>query len=142
MQTTEKKTYKGSSTWCNFTPQHFTDPFSHPQTLQAAHHTKYKMAQTMLLTSGVSANQFLRNKNPLAQPKVHHFFLSGNSHVVLPSRRPSLVPLAIFKPKTKAAPKKVEKVKPKVEDGIFGTSGGIGFTKQNELFVGRVAMIE
>ena len=32
-------------------------------------------------------------------------------------------------------------MKPKVEDGIFGTSGGIGFTKQNELFVGRVAMI-
>lgn len=31
--------------------------------------------------------------------------------------------------------------KPKVEDGIFGTSGGIGFTKENELFVGRVAMI-
>lgn len=35
----------------------------------------------------------------------------------------------------------MEKAKPKVEDGIFGTSGGIGFTKQNELFVGRVAMI-
>ncbi|KAI3460573.1 hypothetical protein Pfo_017236 [Paulownia fortunei] len=35
----------------------------------------------------------------------------------------------------------VVKEKPKVEDGIFGTSGGIGFTKQNELFVGRVAMI-
>ncbi|CAN7029933.1 hypothetical protein IGI04_029958 [Brassica rapa subsp. trilocularis] len=99
------------------------------------------MAQTMLLTSGISANHFLRNKNPLAQPKVHHLFLSGNSPVTLPSRRPSLVPLAIFKPKTKAAPKKAEKVKPKVEDGIFGTSGGIGFTKQNELFVGRVAMI-
>lgn len=33
------------------------------------------------------------------------------------------------------------KEKQKVEDGIFGTSGGIGFTKQNELFVGRVAMI-
>ncbi|ESQ31009.1 hypothetical protein EUTSA_v10011718mg [Eutrema salsugineum] len=99
------------------------------------------MAQTMMLTSGVSANQFLRNKNPLAQPKVHHLFLSGNSPVVIPSRRQSLVPLALFKPKTKAAPKKVEKVKPKVEDGIFGTSGGIGFTKANELFVGRVAMI-
>lgn len=28
-----------------------------------------------------------------------------------------------------------------MEDGIFGTSGGIGFSKQNELFVGRVAMI-
>ncbi|OIW14498.1 hypothetical protein TanjilG_12091 [Lupinus angustifolius] len=36
---------------------------------------------------------------------------------------------------------KVEKPKPKVEDGVFGTSGGIGFIKQNELFVGRVAMI-
>lgn len=35
----------------------------------------------------------------------------------------------------------VVKEKSKVEDGIFGTSGGIGFTKQNELFVGRVAMI-
>jgi len=35
----------------------------------------------------------------------------------------------------------VENPKPKVEDGIFGTSGGIGFTKENELFVGRVAMI-
>jgi hypothetical protein len=33
------------------------------------------------------------------------------------------------------------KPKPKVEDGIFGTSGGIGFTKENELFVGRVAML-
>lgn len=33
------------------------------------------------------------------------------------------------------------KEKTKVEDGIFGTSGGIGFTKENELFVGRVAMI-
>lgn len=31
--------------------------------------------------------------------------------------------------------------KGKTEDGIFGTSGGIGFTKQNELFVGRVAML-
>jgi len=32
--------------------------------------------------------------------------------------------------------------KPRVRggtDGIFGTSGGIGFTKENELFVGRVA---
>ncbi|CAI5458991.1 unnamed protein product [Closterium sp. Yama58-4] len=27
------------------------------------------------------------------------------------------------------------------EDGIFGTSGGFGFTKANELFVGRVAML-
>lgn len=27
------------------------------------------------------------------------------------------------------------------DDGLFGTSGGIGFTKQNELFVGRMAML-
>ncbi|CAD6338011.1 unnamed protein product [Miscanthus lutarioriparius] len=33
------------------------------------------------------------------------------------------------------------KPNPKVEDGILGTSGGIGFTKENELFVGRVAML-
>lgn len=50
-------------------------------------------------------------------------------------------PLAIFKSKTKAPSKKIEKEEQKVENGIFGTSGGIGFTKQNELFVGRVAMI-
>ncbi|VVB11641.1 unnamed protein product [Arabis nemorensis] len=100
------------------------------------------MAQTMLLTSGVSAGQFLRNKSPLAQPKVQHLFLSGNSSAVLPTRRPSsLVPLALFKSKPKAAPSKKSKSKSNVEDGIFGTSGGIGFTKQNELFVGRVAMI-
>ncbi|CAI5513124.1 unnamed protein product [Closterium sp. Naga37s-1] len=29
----------------------------------------------------------------------------------------------------------------RTEDGIFGTSGGFGFTKANELFVGRVAML-
>jgi len=33
------------------------------------------------------------------------------------------------------------KPKPKVEDAIFGSSGGFGFTKVNELFVGRVAML-
>jgi photosystem II protein len=45
-----------------------------------------------------------------------------------------VVQVAEVKPKAKAK-------KPRTEDGIFGTSGGIGFTKQNELFVGRVAMI-
>ncbi|MDG6100277.1 hypothetical protein EXU34_22760, partial [Alteromonas sp. ZYF713] len=57
-------------------------------------------------------------------------------------RLPFTSPVALFKPKTKAPVKKAAPApKPKVEDGIFGTSGGIGFTKQNELFVGRVAMI-
>lgn len=48
---------------------------------------------------------------------------------------------ALFKSaKKETSPKKGGK-KPATEDGIFGTSGGIGFTKQNELFVGRVAML-
>ena len=53
---------------------------------------------------------------------------------------PSLKVNAIFGTKKAAAPVKVAK-KEKVEDGIFGTSGGFGFTKQNELFVGRMAML-
>ncbi|CAA0818499.1 Photosystem II 22 kDa protein- chloroplastic [Striga hermonthica] len=80
------------------------------------------MAQTMMLLSPFS--QFVlppRNCNRV-------FSYSNKSTIV-----------ALFKSKPKATP--VKKEKPKVEDGIFGTSGGIGFTKQNELFVGRVAMI-
>ncbi|CAM6123253.1 unnamed protein product [Calypogeia fissa] len=46
--------------------------------------------------------------------------------------------LALFPKKVVAGKKKASSG---TEDGIFGTSGGIGFTKQNELFVGRVAMI-
>ena len=44
--------------------------------------------------------------------------------------------MAVFKSPTN------KQQKPRVRggtDGIFGTSGGIGFTKENELFVGRVA---
>ncbi|GER38733.1 photosystem II 22 kDa protein [Striga asiatica] len=85
------------------------------------------MAQTMLLNP---FSQFVlppRNCNRV-------FSYSNKSTIV-----------ALFKSKPKVPPKKlatpVKKEKPKVEDGIFGTSGGIGFTKQNELFVGRVAMI-
>ncbi|CAI5975808.1 unnamed protein product [Closterium sp. NIES-64] len=42
-----------------------------------------------------------------------------------------------------AVPAKTAPVKKQLrtEDGIFGTSGGFGFTKANELFVGRVAML-
>ncbi|GJP32630.1 hypothetical protein CLOM_g17241 [Closterium sp. NIES-68] len=44
--------------------------------------------------------------------------------------------------KTAAAPAKTTSSKKlRTEDGIFGTSGGFGFTKANELFVGRVAML-
>eukprot|EP00475_Leptophrys_vorax_P030372 TRINITY_DN45446_c0_g1_i6.p2 TRINITY_DN45446_c0_g1~~TRINITY_DN45446_c0_g1_i6.p2 ORF type:complete len:254 (-),score=26.51 TRINITY_DN45446_c0_g1_i6:136-897(-) len=45
--------------------------------------------------------------------------------------------------KTAAAAKPAAKgaFKLRTEDGIFGTSGGFGFTKENELFVGRMAML-
>ncbi|KAK9072714.1 hypothetical protein SSX86_009149 [Deinandra increscens subsp. villosa] len=99
------------------------------------------MAQTMLLTSNtiVSSQPLLQSLRP-----------RPFSNLVLPSSIPNSSsksatfssPVALFKPRTKAPAKKVEPPpKLKVEDGIFGTSGGIGFTKQNELFVGRVAMI-
>ena len=59
-------------------------------------------------------------------------------------RAVSVKTVALFgRSKTKAAPARKAEPKPKfkTEDGIFGTSGGIGFTKENELFVGRVAML-
>ncbi|KAL6651672.1 hypothetical protein ACP70R_010597 [Stipagrostis hirtigluma subsp. patula] len=76
---------------------------------------------------------------------VPHLSSSGSS------RRRSWSIVAVFKSRTsKAAPPvsknmkrkgQEEKARSRVEDGIFGTSGGIGFTKENELFVGRVAML-
>ncbi|KAJ0954086.1 putative chlorophyll A-B binding protein [Helianthus annuus] len=98
------------------------------------------MAQTMLLTSNtiISDQPLLRSLRP--KPFSHRVLAPG----LLPNSSTTfLSPVALFKPKTKAAPKKAVTPPPKlkVEDGIFGTSGGIGFTKQNELFVGRVAML-
>eukprot|EP00262_Sarcandra_glabra_P015945 TRINITY_DN5032_c2_g2_i2.p2 TRINITY_DN5032_c2_g2~~TRINITY_DN5032_c2_g2_i2.p2 ORF type:complete len:274 (-),score=45.31 TRINITY_DN5032_c2_g2_i2:304-1125(-) len=109
------------------------------------------MAQSMLMSS-VAGHVDLK-REPLLQFQIQrlrptpfsHLILSPSTHQQHPSSSSSssFTPtLALFKAKTKAPPpKKVEKAKPKVEDGIFGTSGGIGFTKQNELFVGRVAML-
>ncbi|KAJ1388112.1 Chlorophyll A-B binding protein [Sesbania bispinosa] len=106
------------------------------------------MAQTMLLMSSVSSSYSVDlKKDPLLQlqsqrlrPKFAHLsFNPFPSNSLFFSSR-SFTTLALFKSKTKAPPK-VVKPKPKVEDGIFGTSGGFGFTKQNELFVGRVAML-
>uniref|UniRef100_A0A0E0KX76 Photosystem II 22 kDa protein n=1 Tax=Oryza punctata TaxID=4537 RepID=A0A0E0KX76_ORYPU len=55
------------------------------------------------------------------------------------NKQRKLVVVGAFKSRTKAP--KSSSNKSIVEDGIFGTSGGIGFTKENELFVGRVAML-
>ncbi|XP_051129448.1 photosystem II 22 kDa protein, chloroplastic [Andrographis paniculata] len=99
------------------------------------------MAQAMLLNANVSR----------AEPLITTLKPKSFYHSVLPSRYLNFLSLsrssatsvvALFKTKTKAPVKGAAvKEKAKVEDGIFGTSGGIGFTKQNELFVGRVAMI-
>ncbi|KAK3021487.1 hypothetical protein RJ639_045870 [Escallonia herrerae] len=107
------------------------------------------MAQSMMLMSSttVSGQAVLQRDQPsslLQRLKPKPF-----SHILLPrlptsspsSSSSALRTFALFKSKTKAPVKKAPAPKPKVEDGIFGTSGGIGFTKQNELFVGRVAMI-
>lgn len=110
------------------------------------------MAQTMLLmssssVSGHPTDQYRRELTsgflPTLKPKPLSllFLPSGLSSS---SRSSSFKTFALFKSKPKAAApvkKAAAAPKPKVEDGIFGTSGGIGFTKQNELFVGRVAMI-
>jgi photosystem II protein len=45
---------------------------------------------------------------------------------------------AVFGGKKGTVSKQAKKI---AEEGLFGTSGGIGFTKANELFVGRMAMI-
>ncbi|KAK9026463.1 hypothetical protein V6N11_039301 [Hibiscus sabdariffa] len=110
------------------------------------------MAQTMLVMSSASVSTshalnlkrdhpFLHSQAQGLKPKpLSHFFFNPLSNTVAASSPTAFTTFALFKSKTKAAPKKAAP-KPKVEDGIFGTSGGIGFTKQNELFVGRVAMI-
>ena len=99
------------------------------------------MAQTMLLTSNtfISGQPLFRSHTP---KPFSHLLLPTGLQRSSPTSRTFLSPVAIFKPKSKAPAKKAAPApKPKVEDGIFGTSGGIGFTKQNELFVGRVAML-
>ncbi|XP_073022196.1 photosystem II 22 kDa protein, chloroplastic-like isoform X2 [Primulina eburnea] len=93
-------------------------------------------AQAMLLTANaINGGEILIRR--LKPKPFSHFLLPPKETSSPPSSTSGLI-VALFKAKTKA-PAVKEKVK--VEDGIFGTSGGIGFTKQNELFVGRVAMI-
>ncbi|CAN6440550.1 unnamed protein product [Victoria cruziana] len=111
-------------------------------------------AQSMLLCGRAAGQVLDLKREPLVKFRTHHRRVAlrpprFSELINLPSGLfpPSTAsasrcsPLAIFKSKAKAAPAKRVVEKPKVEDGIFGTSGGIGFTKENELFVGRVAML-
>lgn len=108
------------------------------------------MAQAMLLMPNVSTNTVDLKRNSLLKLQIEkikpkssssHLFFSPLPSLSSSSSSTVLKTFALFKSKAKAPVKKVEKPKLKVEDGLFGTSGGIGFTKENELFVGRVAMI-
>ncbi|KAL0283193.1 UNVERIFIED_CONTAM: Photosystem II protein, chloroplastic [Sesamum radiatum] len=85
------------------------------------------MAQTMLLTANVSGHvkgeQLLIHTlkpKPFSQfllpPRTRTRSSSSSSHL------PSSTTVALFKSKTKAPPPKKVVEKPKVEDGIFGTS--------------------
>lgn len=93
---------------------------AHSQTLSARRLSSlFAVSSSSTLPVGLELN---RNAERVSSGAVKTFALFGKT-----------------KPAAKApAP---TKGKAKVEDGIFGTSGGIGFTKANELFVGRVAML-
>ncbi|PAN27365.1 hypothetical protein GQ55_5G076900 [Panicum hallii var. hallii] len=98
------------------------------------------MARSMLMSTSVSGGRALPSLQAgRPAPYLRLALPSAYRH----SRSVSVKTLALFgKSKAAKAPaKKAPAPKPKVEDGIFGTSGGIGFTKENELFVGRVAML-
>ncbi|KAG8054605.1 hypothetical protein GUJ93_ZPchr0001g31490 [Zizania palustris] len=103
------------------------------------------MAQSMLVSGAASSAAAGRSGSLLQAVRPTPF-----SRVVLSSSSPSrrarvralpVKPVALFGKKAAPARKAEPKPKLKTEDGIFGTSGGIGFTKENELFVGRVAML-
>ncbi|CAM0883804.1 unnamed protein product [Alopecurus aequalis] len=104
------------------------------------------MAAQSMLMSGVngvaSGRSLLQATRPAATPFSRLALSSSSASYYKHMPSLSVRTMALFggKSKTKAATKVVAP-KPKTEDGIFGTSGGIGFTKENELFVGRVAMI-
>ncbi|KZV33028.1 photosystem II 22 kDa protein, chloroplastic [Dorcoceras hygrometricum] len=100
---------------------------------------------TMLISTGnrVSGHEpLVRGLKPNPFPR---FLFPSIPTVDRPASSSSATTRYVIESMAKAPPavKKAPAVKKKstVEDGIFGTSGGIGFTKQNELFVGRVAMI-
>ncbi|KAK4389670.1 Photosystem II protein, chloroplastic [Sesamum angolense] len=96
------------------------------------------MAQTMLLTANVSGH--VKGEQLLIhtlKPKpFSHFLLPPGTRTKSSSHLPSSTTVALFKSKTKAPPAKKVVEKPKVEDGIFGTSGGIGLpSRMSSLWV-------
>ncbi|KAL5227913.1 hypothetical protein ABZP36_016178 [Zizania latifolia] len=105
------------------------------------------MAQSMLVSGAASAAAGGGRMSLLQAVRSTPFSrLALSSSSSSPSRRARVParpvkPVALFGKKAAPARKAEPKPKLKTEDGIFGTSGGIGFTKENELFVGRVAML-
>ncbi|CAA6660594.1 unnamed protein product [Spirodela intermedia] len=122
------------------------------------------MAQSMLMSSFGGGMAERWKEQPLIQFQIRRLRPTPVARDILlpllPPSRPLGSPggptLAVFKAKVRASPAKVPiprsrrirarqfwcgEGKAQGRGGIFGTSGGIGFTKPNELFVGRVAMI-
>eukprot|EP00897_Mesotaenium_endlicherianum_P006988 jgi/Mesen1/6317/ME000325S05452 len=98
------------------------------------------MAQTIMLAQ--TANGFLAATKTLGSVSSFRAVSVPALRNVHVKRSGSAQIVALFnKPKTSAPPKLKPQAKSIAETGIFGTSGGIGFTKQNELFVGRLAML-
>ncbi|KAF0902497.1 hypothetical protein E2562_017897 [Oryza meyeriana var. granulata] len=102
------------------------------------------MAQSMLVSGAngrVAAGSSSSRLQAVRPTPFSRLVLSSSPSA---GRALSVKTVALFgRSKAKAAPARKAEPKPKfkTEDGIFGTSGGIGFTKENELFVGRVAML-
>nr|ACU33835.1 PsbS protein [Phyllostachys edulis] len=105
------------------------------------------MARSMLMSSvsGVASASGRSLLHAVRPTPLSRFVLSSQPSYCKRMAPLSVKTVALFggKSKAKAAPARKAETKPKfkTEDGIFGTSGGIGFTKENELFVGRVAML-
>ncbi|CAI5526021.1 unnamed protein product [Closterium sp. Naga37s-1] len=94
------------------------------------------------MASSLVAHQSL--SAPSFNTAVKGVALSANRVAVAPIIAPRGLGFTALLGFNKAAvPAKTAPVKKQLrtEDGIFGTSGGFGFTRANELFVGRVAML-
>uniref|UniRef100_A0A0E0JRJ2 Photosystem II 22 kDa protein n=1 Tax=Oryza punctata TaxID=4537 RepID=A0A0E0JRJ2_ORYPU len=101
------------------------------------------MAQSMLVSGANGTVAASTSRLQAVRPTPFSRLVLSSSSSSL-GRAVSVKTVALFgRSKAKAAPARKAAPKPKLktEDGIFGTSGGIGFTKENELFVGRVAML-
>ncbi|GMH00703.1 hypothetical protein Nepgr_002542 [Nepenthes gracilis] len=105
------------------------------------------MPQTTLLVSGVSTPTVDSKRRPFLEFQAQKINPLSNSHLLFSPFAPISTPSSSASgfrrtlPLLKSPLKKVSGPKSRTEEDIFGPSGGIGFTRQNELFAGRVDML-